>query len=749
MNCFGRCRENFGKFLRRLGTVSVRACAPCPLHTLCCQLWYTRPGRALTPIPGPWVGNAQGSHRIAASRASPHHQPMTALETLKRLFSRCCPSIFIHFLWSEPSEFRITKFFFGYGFGALWFYFFIVDRLDLYEDHKLYILYGSCSITGLGWGISAYYRCASMLVVPNMVGSQGRGVLMMLLMALVMDGPMLNIQRNIEVVGESVGCTVELQINHTKKLWKLLIAPLREIIHNMKDNGKEFGKETKEVKTSFHDVNDQVISKQGYDTSKEPSSTKRNLTTQKLFETKTKLRCEFIVNFGVDRCKRWFWDKHASCMIKLVVPLFNHLFCLPLTFSFLCNILKVMTPWCKDRIPVDSNFGQLYDKVNGSVDNLNQDFTAEVAVSKMEQESVIGANITKAEITERIREEILKKKTLLDKLVLIFKLLASFTFLIVFISSFLYTLKYNRDIRHDNIYVSTYFRQIDARRRKVERRYILPLKKAERGDLIFPWQIRIHAIEMKPLVLELLQYATLMLVVCSLFLLDWLLYTMLDIIGRHSFLEYNFSESHHLEIEVGGTSILANLIRKSVSAFNTTFNIKMESTNLHCLPVPHKIERKTMLYCLFPMSGMILFCFLQVYSYRLRRVIASFCFPRREKKRVLYLYNEYVRKRTAYAETRRKRILIQARKKQLWQLRGVAGALHRVFPCLRRFIRKRCVVCSEGPTETSYYCPNVGCGAMYCRVCWSDMKRFCFACMPYEDFVSGPSDTEQDPTYGE
>ncbi|GCB85681.1 hypothetical protein scyTo_0026337, partial [Scyliorhinus torazame] len=34
-------------------------------------------------------------------------------------------------------------------------------------------------------------------------------------------------------------------------------------------------------------------------------------------------------------------------------------------------------------------------------------------------------------------------------------------------SSFLYTLTYNRDIRYDNVYVSTYFRQIDARRRKV------------------------------------------------------------------------------------------------------------------------------------------------------------------------------------------------------------------------------------------------------------------------------------------
>ncbi|XP_078061108.1 DC-STAMP domain-containing protein 1 [Mustelus asterias] len=607
----------------------------------------------------------------------------------------------------------------------------------------------STGVIGLGWSVSSYYRCATMLMVPNMMGSRGRGVLLMLLMAVVMDGPIFNIQRNIEVVSESVGCTVELQINHTKKLWKLMMEPLRKIIENMKDNGKDFREEMYKVRSSFRTVNDEIISNQGFDASEEPDQSQRNLTTQKMFEWRTKMRCEFIVTFGVDRCKEWFHRKHTACLIKLVVPIFNHLFCLPMKFSFLCNIMKVMTPWCKKRIPVDSNFGQLYDKVNGSVDNLNQDFTVKMAVSKMEQESIIGANISKAEITETVREEIVKKKTLFDNVVLIFKLLASFTFLLLFISSFLYTMNYNRDIRYDNIYISTYFRQIDARRRRVDRRHILPFKKAERPDVIFPWQCRVQTTEMKTLVLELLQYTAIIFVVFALFLFDWLLYTMLDIIQRHSYLEYNFSESHHLEIKVGGTSILANLIRRTVSAFNTTLDVKMESNNLHCLPVPHKIGKGAVFYTLVPMIGMVVFCFLQVYSFRLRRVIASFCFPKREKKRILFLYNDYLRRRIAYAETQRKKILIQARKKQLWQLRGMAGALHRRFPCLRRYIRKRCVVCSEGPTETSYYCPNVGCGAMYCRICWKDIKRFCFACMPYEDFVSGPSDTENDPVYGE
>ncbi|XP_072404867.1 E3 ubiquitin-protein ligase DCST1-like [Chiloscyllium punctatum] len=143
----------------------------------------------------------------------------------------------MHFLWSDPTQFRISKFFLGYGMGAILgivFYFIMVDKLDLYEDHKLYILYGMSCVMGLGWSLSVYYRCATLVMVPNLLGGMGRGVLLMLLMAIVMDGPVSNIQRNVEIVGESVSCTVELQINYTKRLWKMMLNPLRQIIRNMK-----------------------------------------------------------------------------------------------------------------------------------------------------------------------------------------------------------------------------------------------------------------------------------------------------------------------------------------------------------------------------------------------------------------------------------------------------------------------------------------------------------------------------------
>lgn len=42
------------------------------------------------------------------------------------------------------------------------------------------------------------------------------------------------------------------------------------------------------------------------------------------------------------------------------------------------SVLTVMHSWCWDKIPVEGNFGQMYDLVNNSVSNLSQEFSASV-----------------------------------------------------------------------------------------------------------------------------------------------------------------------------------------------------------------------------------------------------------------------------------------------------------------------------------------------------------------------------------
>lgn len=40
----------------------------------------------------------------------------------------------------------------------------------------------------------------------------------------------------------------------------------------------------------------------------------------------------------------------------------------------------VMTPWCREQIPVEGNFGRLFDQLNVSIQQLSSEFSAEVEV---------------------------------------------------------------------------------------------------------------------------------------------------------------------------------------------------------------------------------------------------------------------------------------------------------------------------------------------------------------------------------
>lgn len=170
--------------------------------------------------------------------------------------------------------------------------------------------------------------------------------------------------------------------------------------------------------------------------------------------------------------------------------------------------------------------------------------------------------------------------------------------------AFYYTKKYCQDICFDNLYITTYFRQIDARRKKQVRgemgqgfpptqgsppppgpprplqgcteppcsplsqnkRTLLPLRRAEIPTVIFPCRLAMQPRELQSVVrgwggcwgsgvgvlgagrggprslqvLELLECIPPLLLLLLAWGLDHTLYTMLSIIHQHSFVQYSF-----------------------------------------------------------------------------------------------------------------------------------------------------------------------------------------------------------------
>lgn len=46
-------------------------------------------------------------------------------------------------------------------------------------------------------------------------------------------GPVANLRHNLNEVVASLGCTVELQLNNTRKAWRVSIAPLRAVFKDL------------------------------------------------------------------------------------------------------------------------------------------------------------------------------------------------------------------------------------------------------------------------------------------------------------------------------------------------------------------------------------------------------------------------------------------------------------------------------------------------------------------------------------
>ena len=126
-------------------------------------------------------------------------------------------------------------------------------------------------------------------------------------------------------------------------------------------SGETLNEEAQSVGRSFVGLNEEVADRQGYDLRRGAEAS----STQQLYESKTKLRCDRergpgggdgggagmwgrsraarpaeVVQDATQRCRRWFEAKHRACMAQIVVPVISHLLCLPMRFTFLCHIAK-------------------------------------------------------------------------------------------------------------------------------------------------------------------------------------------------------------------------------------------------------------------------------------------------------------------------------------------------------------------------------------------------------------------------
>ncbi|XP_012712131.2 E3 ubiquitin-protein ligase DCST1 [Fundulus heteroclitus] len=499
-----------------------------------------------------------------------------------------------------------------------------------------------------GGALSSSFRCTVLLTLPSILGSRGRSYLMVLVVMVMFRGPIANIERNAEGAALSLSCNLDLQVHHSRMLWRQAIRPFILVTQQLMDDKAEFESESLNISRKFQNIRDEVLLQYGYDPFQpKPKPGGRANSTQEQFTAKTRMQCDGVVSEGIQRCADWFAQRWEACMEAIPVPVINHILCVSMKFHFLCDVMRIMTPWCREQIPVEGNFGRLFDQLNVSVERLSREFRTEVVVQEEEQQPVLDGVLLDQAFTQAVRRSFQNLTRTMEQVMNVLQLLLSFTFITVFIQAFQYLCSYRRNIMFDNLYITSYFRRIDDRRRRAGKRFLLPLRKSERKAFIAPTSLKIFPQELKQVTPGAFQVLSILLLSVVLLAVDSALVRVLDIISRHTFTQFNVTSGYHVDIKVGGDSMMARLLRTTISGFNSSSELNVHSDNRACMSPPTPLPAEVYVSCVGCILLVALFSCLQVYTNRLRRLIAAFYHPKREKKRVLFLYNLQLHRRTS------------------------------------------------------------------------------------------------------
>lgn len=272
-------------------------------------------------------------------------------------------------------------------------------------------------------------------------------------------------------------------------------------------------------------------------------------------------------------------------------------------------------------------------------------------MEQQQQQTVLDQNFT-----ETISGSFVRVSAAAQQLLDVLQLLRCFTCVTVFTQALGYLLRYRKDLGFDNVYVTASFRRMDARRRRAGRRCLLPLSPADRRRLVEPCGPAVLPRELRQVSSGALQVLTASLLSAALLAVDVCLFRVLDAVGRHAFTRLRLDAAHRVEVSVGGASMMARLLRKTVAAFNSSSSLHVDSDTRVCARPPTLLPAGVYVSCASVLLLAALLCLLQVYTNRLRRLIAACFHPDTEHRRVLFLYTlQMHRRRTAH----RKRIIGQ------------------------------------------------------------------------------------------
>ncbi len=434
----------------------------------------------------------------------------------------------------------------------------------------------------------------------------------------------------------------------------------------------------------------------------------------------------------------------------------------------LCDHESDMSKKCEELKADSDEIEQATKEYKEQTDELNPVGTNAPVVENLKPiEPISLENLTELRADELYFTS--KFNQYIENVTLLFELLhtlATFSSILVFINTYKYYASYTSDMKFDNFFISKRFREIDTRRLDSNKRTLLPLRSFEASFLVYPFDMYVSAYQKPIFKINLILHIGLLVFMILLLLVDFLIADFLKLLMKNSIKEYEYKGDSEMMYEVIGTGYVANLLRNATYEFHEKKNTVIHESTAKCEFTVGELNNGDYVWMGVSSVLLVFYMGLELYLKRLNKVICEFYFPKWEKQRTVWLYNDRLKKRLRFLETAKKKILRKQRSMELEKHNESAlfaylelyyenlveylnkfdvfrnsGVFTRVKKLAiyvnKRFINpKYCVLCGHKERVKSEFCST--CRFVYCMECWIDVDEKCVGCteaqFDYDDF---------------
>ncbi|CAF0972433.1 unnamed protein product [Brachionus calyciflorus] len=617
------------------------------------------------------------------------------------------------------------------------------------------------TIISLNMSTSPKFRCVMALVVFNFVSSSGKIILTGKVMKDIVKGPINNTFKNSAQAYQTAMC----QYNVYKKVaeiskkrqearrgfmdkFKLGIQQIKakkQALNTLSNGIKNELTSEDDGSFSKHKLENFVKKNFDYDFDvkiiKKPE--KKGSYAQKYREKKIK-NCIEIFKSGSNTCE------NGANLVSEENRGKTSLFTLSISTDHCkmenTELKKNPRANCEDNVQQSDYNGMDNDLKNLDAVNrkLNENFDNDIKINT----KMTNKNIISKDSILSVKSDIMNVKakaswvsSCIEKIAKVVQLFANLSYTLVVFRSFLYHSKYLSDIDFDNFCITKYFEHIDNRRRNYKKpvRTLLPLKPHEKEILHFPFAPFVSAYQKPVVKINVFLYSFMIVLFLTSVIFDYLLYDFLDILIQNLVFDMIPREPPKQKKEIKGIRGNGSVARMLQSMFNGTneeeqFSYK-EIKEIDCTPIITKMGSNEIIVLTQQIILLVLLIVLELYVKRFNRNICAYFYPKREKKRILWLFNECIKRREAFYQNAKERIYIQVQNdlmtsKDKFKFLKKFKVFSNLFKKLEKFplFKKSCDICDKKKKIQIFACKL--CGVNYCDECWFEYEQKCVGCSP-------------------